>query len=188
MPTRTRPKTAVRRLRKRQLAARDGWRCVYCRRRFRSLAEATLDHVVPYRLLRTWSVGALVLACRDCNHRKGDRFPLLLALLLAARYHPVHGRPAVFTDDRSAVHDEPTALTRNAPAVHGGQSSVHEPGGMFTATPEAFTPPLTLATWRLLTRLAHAQRSTPDHGRQPREHPTKHAANRPESTPTGGTA
>ncbi|TWV51465.1 HNH endonuclease [Streptomyces misionensis] len=174
MPSRTRPKTAVRRLRKRQLAARDGWRCVYCRRRFRSPVEATLDHVVPYRLLRTWSVGALVLACRDCNHRKGDRLPLLLALLLAARYHPVHGRPAVFTDDRSAVH--------------GGQSSVHEPGGMFTATPGAFTPPLTLATWRLLARLAHAQRSTPDHGRQPREHPTEHAADRPELTPTGGAA
>lgn len=90
---RTRPKKAVRQGRKRQLAARDGWRCTYCRRRFRTLAEATTDHVVPYRLLRTWSVGALVLACLDCNHRKADRFPLSLALVLLRSIDPT--RPVI---------------------------------------------------------------------------------------------
>jgi 5-methylcytosine-specific restriction endonuclease McrA len=79
---RTKPPTAVRRLRKAQLAARDGQHCAYCRRPFATLAEATIDHVVPYALWRTWSATALCLACRDCNERKANRLPLSLALVL----------------------------------------------------------------------------------------------------------
>ncbi|MGW0136155.1 HNH endonuclease [Streptomyces sp. NPDC003299] len=79
---RTKPSTAVRRLRKAQLAARDGQHCAYCHRPFATLAEATVDHVVPYALWRTWSAAALVLACRDCNEHKADRLPLALALVL----------------------------------------------------------------------------------------------------------
>ncbi|CDR06523.1 HNH endonuclease [Streptomyces iranensis] len=90
---RSRPKTAVRHLRRLQLADRDGWRCAYCRHPFHSPAGATTDHVAPYSLLRTWSVGALVLACFDCNNRKGDRFPLSIALLLLRSIDPT--RPVV---------------------------------------------------------------------------------------------
>ncbi|MFF4868474.1 HNH endonuclease [Streptomyces sp. NPDC000961] len=72
-----------RRSRKAQLAARDGWRCAYCQHRFRDLREATMDHVVPISLYRTWSANALVLACQPCNHVKADRLFLSLALLLA---------------------------------------------------------------------------------------------------------
>ncbi|MFK0142084.1 HNH endonuclease [Streptomyces murinus] len=181
------PHGKVRRRRKRQAAYVFRHRCAYCRRQFDSLEEATLDHIVPRSIWPTWSATALALACWDCNHRKTNRFPLLLALLLAARY-PVHDRPAAFMDDRSTVHGEPTRPARNAPTVHGSQPTVHGSGGVFTAAPQAFMPPLTLATWRLLARLAHAQGSTPDQRRQPREHPTGHAADHPESTPTEGVA
>ncbi|MFD9762946.1 HNH endonuclease [[Kitasatospora] papulosa] len=79
---------ARRRARKEQLARRHGWRCTYCRRPFVTLREATLDHVVPHSLFRTWSVVHLVLACRPCNHAKADRLPLSLALLIAWTYGP----------------------------------------------------------------------------------------------------
>lgn len=71
-----------RRSRKAQLAARDGQRCTYCRRPFAVLREATLDHVVPISLYRTWSARNLVLACQSCNNVKADRLPLSLALLV----------------------------------------------------------------------------------------------------------
>ena len=86
-------KTETRRLRRRQLAERHGLRCAYCRRPFATVREATLDHIVPNSLWRTATVTALVLACLDCNHRKGDRFPLSLALLLLRQIDPT--RPVI---------------------------------------------------------------------------------------------
>ncbi|MEU9136215.1 HNH endonuclease [Streptomyces sp. NPDC048404] len=74
--------SAKRRVRKEQLARRHGQHCVYCRCPFPSLREATLDHVVPQSLWRSWSVTSLMLACFDCNQAKADRLPLSLALLL----------------------------------------------------------------------------------------------------------
>lgn len=151
-----------RRARKHQLALRDGQRCAYCALPFASLREATLDHVVPVSLLRTWSAGALVLACRPCNHAKADRLPLSLALLVVwtygpdlrdeARHTPRHTDPTgdMFTPDRSVftadrpVFTDPDRSTRPDPARLG---------------PEA-------VDWLLLARLVHArttgERSTPD--------------------------
>lgn len=77
-----------RRIRKEQLARRDGQRCAYCRRPFATLREATLDHIAPYSLWRTWTVTALTLACLDCNNAKADRFPLSLALMLLWSANP----------------------------------------------------------------------------------------------------
>ncbi|MFJ9130951.1 HNH endonuclease [Streptomyces sp. NPDC102340] len=99
MKHRTRLNSAMRRVRKDQLARRHGQRCTYCRRPFTDLSEATLDHVVPLSLWRTWSVTALMLACLDCNRRKADRLPLSLALLLvftvgAPSTASVHGESA----------------------------------------------------------------------------------------------
>lgn len=143
-----------RRARKHQLALRDGQRCAYCAVPFASLREATLDHVVPVSLLRTWSAGALVLACRPCNHAKADRFPLSIALLLVwahrpdqrddPRHTPRHTDPGnVFTTDES-VFTTPDRSTRPDPARLG-------PGEV---------------NWLLLARLVHArtarERSTPD--------------------------
>ncbi|MFI0192180.1 HNH endonuclease [Streptomyces sp. NPDC017082] len=157
------PKGPVRRARKRYAAHVFRHRCAYCRCTFRSLEDATLDHIVPRRLWHTWSATALALACLDCNRRKADRFPLLIALLLCALYEsaPV------------AVH----------PAVHAD-------GRVFTAGHEAFGTPFTLATWRLLARLAHARQSTPHLHQHPGEHPAVHPdqSTRPDPIETERTA
>ncbi|MEU8439875.1 HNH endonuclease [Streptomyces microflavus] len=151
-----------RRARKHQLALRDGQRCAYCALPFASLREATLDHVVPVSLLRTWSASALVLACRPCNHAKADRLPLSLALLIVwthrpdlrdeTRHIPRHTDPTdgAFMPDRSVftadhpVFTDPTESDRPAPIALG-------PGEV---------------NWLLLARLVHArttgERSTPD--------------------------
>ncbi|OIJ92126.1 HNH endonuclease [Streptomyces sp. MUSC 14] len=83
----------VRRNRKARLAERDGQQCAYCRIPFASVREATLDHVVPISLFRTWSARHMVLACRSCNDRKADRFPLSMALVLLSWAES--GRPTV---------------------------------------------------------------------------------------------
>jgi len=74
--------SARRRVRKEQLARRHGQHCAYCLRPFTDLSEATLDHIVPQSLWRSWSATSLMLACADCNHAKADRLPLSIALLL----------------------------------------------------------------------------------------------------------
>ncbi|MGW8066875.1 HNH endonuclease [Streptomyces ziwulingensis] len=158
------PKGPVRRARKRYAAHVFRYRCAYCRRHFASLDHATLDHIVPRCLWPTWSATALALACLDCNRRKADRFPLSIALLLAVRY-PVHAPAAVFTPDRSSVHGEPIAFTATGPTVHGGQ-------GVFTDRAPVFT----LALWRLLALLAHANQSTVTA-------PQRSTPHLPESTP-----
>ncbi|WP_316251460.1 HNH endonuclease signature motif containing protein [Streptomyces fungicidicus] len=71
-----------RRRRRVWLARRFGLSCAYCYRPFTFLEQATLDHVVPFSLYRTWSFQNLMLACRPCNQAKGNRLPLSLALLL----------------------------------------------------------------------------------------------------------
>lgn len=128
------PNSARRRTRKEQLARRHGARCAYCRRPFATLREATLDHIAPYSLWRTWSVTALVLACPECNGRKADRLPLSMALLLT----------------RATRREHPTVHTPVGSGVHAAA---------FTTDPEAFTNPFTLATWRLLARLAHTNQA-----------------------------
>ncbi|MEV6121366.1 HNH endonuclease [Streptomyces sp. NPDC052077] len=85
------------RRRKRQVAYAFRHRCAYCRRRFRSLDQATLDHIAPRSVWQTWSTTALALACLDCNHRKADRFPLSIALLLLRSVDPT--RPVIHPTD-----------------------------------------------------------------------------------------
>ncbi|WP_171107209.1 HNH endonuclease signature motif containing protein [Streptomyces sp. Z423-1] len=87
------PHGDVRRRRKRQVAYVFRHRCAYCRCRFRSLDRATLDHIAPRSVWQTWSATALALACLDCNHRKADRFPLSIALLLLRSVDPT--RPVI---------------------------------------------------------------------------------------------
>nr|WP_237270680.1 HNH endonuclease signature motif containing protein [Streptomyces caniscabiei] len=78
-----------------RLANRDGSRCAYCGCEFYDLSEATLDHVVPYRLIRSWADWALVLSCGTCNNAKDNKIPAVLMPLLAtllcqlARMHAV---------------------------------------------------------------------------------------------------
>ncbi|MFE7464186.1 HNH endonuclease [Streptomyces sp. NPDC057499] len=173
-----------RRTRKEQLARRRGWRCTYCRRPFTSPQEATLDHIVPVSLYRTWSVVNLALACRPCNHAKADRLPLSMALLLVwsqagdqrdeprhtprhtdqPTIHPVdgvdvHGVHPVFTATGGAfippAGDAAGLVGQSAGSLAGIEESPVGPGG--SRVDDA--PVSTLSTpvdWRLLARLAHA--------------------------------
>ncbi|MEV5510466.1 HNH endonuclease [Streptomyces orinoci] len=123
---------ARRRARKRSLARRDGAHCAYCRTPFTDdLRQATIDHIVPLSLFRTWRSENLVLACHPCNTTKAARLPLLMGLLLLAS-----------TDVEAAL----------APATMPDRTA---PNGPFMT---AFTG-LRLADWRMLARLAYARES-----------------------------
>ena len=64
------PRTVKRKISRRALFARDGWRCVYCGT---SGGRLTLDHVVPRSRGGESVWENVVTACAPCNHRKGDR-------------------------------------------------------------------------------------------------------------------
>lgn len=142
-----------RRARKFQLAARDGAHCAYCRAPFTDLRHATLDHVVPIRLLRTWAAAHLVLACRPCNHAKADRLPLLMALLVIGAVDRVEA-PALHPGTHPpSTRDRSTTPPGASPLIESGGSQVdridvHRSAGVFT-----------LDVVRLLARLARARQS-----------------------------
>ena len=59
---------------RRNVFKRDAFTCQYCKCRPGS-EELTIDHVVPRAQGGTSSWTNCVLACVDCNHRKGNRTP-----------------------------------------------------------------------------------------------------------------
>lgn len=69
---------------RKNLFRRDHFTCQYCSRR-RPPQELTIDHVVPRSLngRSTWT--NCVLACLDCNVRKGNRTPEEAGMELARR-------------------------------------------------------------------------------------------------------
>ena len=64
------PRSVKRRISRRALFARDGWRCVYCGD---GASRLTLDHVVPRSRGGDSVWENVVTACGPCNLRKGDR-------------------------------------------------------------------------------------------------------------------
>jgi 5-methylcytosine-specific restriction endonuclease McrA len=54
---------------------RDGYTCQYCAQQYPT-KELTLDHVVPASKFGRKDWTNVVTACRQCNHRKGNRTPL----------------------------------------------------------------------------------------------------------------
>jgi 5-methylcytosine-specific restriction endonuclease McrA len=64
------PRGVTKRISRRVLFARDGWKCVYCGSGGNRL---TLDHVVPRSRGGTSVWENVVTSCAPCNHRKGDR-------------------------------------------------------------------------------------------------------------------
>jgi len=126
--------SARRRVRKEQLARRHGQRCTYCRRPFADLSEATLDHIAPQSLWRSWSVTSLMLACADCNRAKANRLPLSLALVLLAWVDPT--QPVVRSVDwpllarlAAAHHQALTSVTTPVtpdPTGEGSTPTLHE--------------------------------------------------------------
>jgi len=63
------PRTVKRKISRRALFARDGWKCVYCG----SAGMLTLDHVVPRSRGGDSVWENVVTSCAPCNLRKGDR-------------------------------------------------------------------------------------------------------------------
>jgi 5-methylcytosine-specific restriction endonuclease McrA len=85
------PRTVQRKISRRALFARDGWRCVYCGT---AGGRLTLDHVVP-RSRGGQSVWEnVVTSCAPCNLRKGDRLPDEVRMQL--RQPPKPPTPALF--------------------------------------------------------------------------------------------
>jgi 5-methylcytosine-specific restriction endonuclease McrA len=64
------PRAVQRKISRRALFARDGWRCVYCGS---GGSRLTLDHVVPRSRGGESVWENVVTACAPCNHRKGNR-------------------------------------------------------------------------------------------------------------------
>ena len=85
------PRTLQRKISRRALFARDGWRCMYCGT---TTGRLTLDHVVP----RSRGGGSVwenvVTSCAPCNLRKGNRLPEELEMHMLVK--PRIPTPALF--------------------------------------------------------------------------------------------
>jgi len=64
------PRGVKRKISRRALFARDGWRCVYCGT---ASSRLTLDHVVPRSRGGDSVWENVVTSCAPCNLRKGNR-------------------------------------------------------------------------------------------------------------------
>jgi 5-methylcytosine-specific restriction endonuclease McrA len=64
------PRAVQRKISRRALFARDGWRCVYCGS---TSGRLTLDHVVPRSRGGESVWENVVTSCATCNHKKGNR-------------------------------------------------------------------------------------------------------------------
>ena len=73
------PRTLKRKISRRALFARDGWRCVYCGT---ACGRLTLDHVVPRSRGGDSVWENVVTSCAPCNLRKGDRLSEEIGLTL----------------------------------------------------------------------------------------------------------
>ena len=78
------PQAVKRRISRRALFARDGWRCVYCGT---TGGRLTLDHVIPRSRGGDSVWENVVTACAPCNLRKGDRTLEEAAMTLARQPH-----------------------------------------------------------------------------------------------------
>jgi 5-methylcytosine-specific restriction endonuclease McrA len=85
------PRAIQRKISRRALFARDGWRCVYCGTANNRL---TLDHVVPRSRGGDSVWENVVTSCAPCNHRKGNRLPHEVHMEL--RIRPTPPNPALF--------------------------------------------------------------------------------------------
>ena len=85
------PRTVQRKISRRALFARDGWRCVYCGT---SGGRLTLDHVVPRSRGGDSVWENVVTSCAPCNLRKADR--LLDEAKMELRSPPRQPAPVLF--------------------------------------------------------------------------------------------
>jgi 5-methylcytosine-specific restriction endonuclease McrA len=85
------PRAVQRKISRRALFARDGWRCVYCGT---ASGRLTLDHVVPRSRGGDSVWENVVTSCAPCNLRKGNRSLEESGLELSAR--PKAPAPVLF--------------------------------------------------------------------------------------------
>jgi 5-methylcytosine-specific restriction endonuclease McrA len=85
------PRGVKRKISRRALFARDGWRCVYCGT---SSGRLTLDHVVPRSRGGDSIWENVVTSCAPCNLRKGNR--LLHEIQMELRVLPRVPAPVLF--------------------------------------------------------------------------------------------
>jgi 5-methylcytosine-specific restriction endonuclease McrA len=85
------PRTFQRKISRRALFARDGWRCVYCGT---ASGRLTLDHVVPRSRGGDSVWENVVTSCAPCNLRKGNRLLEEVAMELPTR--PKAPNPSLF--------------------------------------------------------------------------------------------
>jgi len=79
------PRGVQRKISRRALFARDGWRCVYCGT---ASGRLTLDHVVPRSRGGDSVWENVVTSCAPCNLRKGNRLPHEVQMELSAQPRP----------------------------------------------------------------------------------------------------
>ncbi len=97
-----------------ELFARDGYRCVYCGEVFPADA-LSVDHVQPRARGGDGSAGNLVTACEACNTRKGhQRLAEFLAGDAAARAHFFRLATHVWERHLRAVREEVARRVRDA--------------------------------------------------------------------------
>ncbi len=79
------PRSIQRKISRRALFARDGWRCVYCGT---AGGRLTLDHVVPRSRGGESVWENVVTSCAPCNLRKGNRLLNEISMQLSAPPRP----------------------------------------------------------------------------------------------------
>ena len=85
------PRAVQRKISRRALFARDGWRCVYCGT---ASGRLTLDHIVPRSRGGESVWENVVTACAPCNHKKGNR--LLEEVNMELQQPPRSPAPVLF--------------------------------------------------------------------------------------------
>ena len=85
------PRIVQRKISRRALFARDGWRCVYCGT---SSGRLTLDHVLPRSRGGESVWENVVTSCAPCNLRKGNR--LLHEVQMDLPHPPKPPAPVLF--------------------------------------------------------------------------------------------
>ncbi len=102
------PRAVQRKISRRALFARDGWKCVYCGQ---NGGRLTLDHVIPRSRGGESVWENVVTSCAPCNLRKGDR--LLHEISMALGRPPRAPQPVLFI--RLAAPKIPTGWRRYLP-------------------------------------------------------------------------
>ena len=104
------PRTLQRKISRRALFARDGWRCMYCGT---TTGRLTLDHVVPRSRGGDSVWENVVTSCAPCNMRKGNRLPHEIEMPL--RKPPRRTRAGALHPPRDAEDPEPLAAVPDRP-------------------------------------------------------------------------